>query len=146
MTMAIDPRHTPNQSMYETRYPRKKTVGFVKARKSAITLATPPMTSDRLWMTLMIGEVARSSCASGNVLIPSLLSPLSLDSASFAAKSAAKSHPCLVPRTQEPSKEYSAPWGHQPRWRFGSTAAPECRPQYTSDRAQRSARNSPAWF
>jgi hypothetical protein len=83
--------------MYETRYPRKKTVGFVKARKSAITLAAPPMMSDRLWMTLMIGEVVRSSCAAGNVLIPSLLSLLLPDSASFAAKSAAESHPCPVP-------------------------------------------------
>jgi hypothetical protein len=46
--MAIDPRHMPSQSMYETRYPRKKMVGFVKARKSATPLATPPMMSDRL--------------------------------------------------------------------------------------------------
>ena len=79
--------------MYESRYPRKKTVGFVKARNSAITLATTPMMSDRLWMTLMIGEVVRSSCASGNVLIPSLLSPILRDS----AQSAAKSRPCPVP-------------------------------------------------
>src|SRR6266852_2903808 len=144
MTMAIDPRHMPNQSMYESRYPRKKTVGFVKARNSAITLAAPPMMSDRFPMTLMIGDGARSSCAAGNVLIPFLLSLLLPDSAEFAAKSAAKSHPCPVPRTPELSKERSAPREHRPGWRFGSTAAPECRPQYTSDRAQKSARSSPA--
>jgi hypothetical protein len=47
--------------MYDKRYPRKKAVGFVKARKSAITVATTPTASARVWITLMIGGVERSS-------------------------------------------------------------------------------------